>query len=240
MAISPLELYEKAYQLQYESEDIPAAVEIYKRIIGEFPDSNECGYAAIQLEKLQATKILSDLERGRKQPGPLAVVALVASIVAITASAATIFLFAAGPAAREADNTSKLCFALGLLYAGKEDDAAKLLAEILKQNPANSTATMLAAEVQVKMNAAHSRPAQSFSVGEEPPAADTEALPARPPATKNEPVAPPPPVLSRQQKALSQKFLAKPAPRKPAAEPTGFRPVPAAKPAGSDSISFFP
>jgi len=51
-ANTPLELYEKAYRLQYDENKVPEACRLYKVIIDEFPDSNECGYSVIQLEKL--------------------------------------------------------------------------------------------------------------------------------------------------------------------------------------------
>jgi tetratricopeptide (TPR) repeat protein len=57
MATSPLELYDKAYRLQYVENRIPAAVDLYKRLIKEFPDANECGYAAIQLQKIKAQNV---------------------------------------------------------------------------------------------------------------------------------------------------------------------------------------
>jgi hypothetical protein len=53
-ANTPLELYEKAYRLQYDENKVPEACRLYKVIIDEFPDSNECGYSVIQLEKLIA------------------------------------------------------------------------------------------------------------------------------------------------------------------------------------------
>ena len=57
---SPLELYESAYKAHYIEGNIPEACRMYKTIIDEFPNSNECGYSVIQLQKIQANAV-SDL-----------------------------------------------------------------------------------------------------------------------------------------------------------------------------------
>jgi hypothetical protein len=54
MENSPLELYEKAYRLHYVEHQIEDACRVYDQIIKTFPDSNECGYAAIQLQRIVA------------------------------------------------------------------------------------------------------------------------------------------------------------------------------------------
>jgi hypothetical protein len=56
-ASSPLELYEKAYILQYDEGKTSEACRLYKAIIDEFPESNECGYSVIQLEKILAKNV---------------------------------------------------------------------------------------------------------------------------------------------------------------------------------------
>ncbi len=78
-ANSPLELYEKAYRLQYEENKIPEACRLYKVIIDEFPDSNECGYSVIQLEKIISGAVSERIVVTSKLSTMLAVAALVVS-----------------------------------------------------------------------------------------------------------------------------------------------------------------
>jgi hypothetical protein len=82
-ANSPLELYEKAYRLQYDENKIPEACRLYKVIIDEFPDSNECGYAVIQLEKLIAGAASERVVVSSRLNTILAVAAVVLSIVCL-------------------------------------------------------------------------------------------------------------------------------------------------------------
>jgi hypothetical protein len=61
---SSLELYDTAYKLHYIEGNIPEAIKIYKAIIDEFPDSNECGYAVIQIQKIQANDVAGKIRSG--------------------------------------------------------------------------------------------------------------------------------------------------------------------------------
>ena len=61
MANSPFELYEEAYQLHYREKKIPDAVKMYEAIMREFPDSSECGYSFIQLQKIKANAVTAKL-----------------------------------------------------------------------------------------------------------------------------------------------------------------------------------
>jgi hypothetical protein len=63
MAHSPLELYEEAYRLQYHDKKIHEAVKVYEAVIREFPDSNECAYSVIQLQKVKAGDIYESVEK---------------------------------------------------------------------------------------------------------------------------------------------------------------------------------
>ncbi len=84
-ANSPLELYEKAYRLQYDENKIPEACRLYKAIMDEFPDSNECGYAVIQLEKILANTMSDRIVVSSRLNTVLAVVAMILSIVSLAA-----------------------------------------------------------------------------------------------------------------------------------------------------------
>jgi chorismate mutase len=83
LAHSPLELYEKAYRLQYEENNIPEACRIYKALTDEFPDSNECGYAVVQLEKILATTVSERINVASHSNTILSVVAIAISIACL-------------------------------------------------------------------------------------------------------------------------------------------------------------
>ena len=70
MANSPLELYQQAYKLHYIERKIPDACKIYERLISEFPDSDACSYASIQLEKIKAGRATRELEHPGATKGP--------------------------------------------------------------------------------------------------------------------------------------------------------------------------
>ncbi len=80
---SPLELYEKAYRLQYDESKIPEACRLYKAIMDEFPDSNECGYAVIQLEKIIAKTMSERIVVSSRLATILGVAALAVSILSL-------------------------------------------------------------------------------------------------------------------------------------------------------------
>jgi hypothetical protein len=244
MANSPLELYEKAYQLQYEKNDLATAIEIYSRLVKEFPDSNECGYAAIQLEKVQAAGILDEIARTQKQTSPIPLIALIIGIIALVACAVLAALLMA-KSAREARISSDITQAIAFLYAGKNEEALTLISELQKQFPAHSDAQSLISEIQSKKA---DSPQASMPpippVSAQPDTIIEETRVETMEMSKQEVVLPPSPkpkelpVLSRQQKALSHKLMTKPA-RKPAAEQAAPS-TPAAKANPDDTISFFP
>lgn len=54
------ELYQAAYSLHYEKDDYDAAVAKYNEVIGQFPDSQEAGWAKTQLQNIDK---MSDAQR---------------------------------------------------------------------------------------------------------------------------------------------------------------------------------
>lgn len=56
------ELYTKAYNLHYSKGDFSKAIELYREIIKDFPESEEAGYSKNQIENI---KNMSDSERER-------------------------------------------------------------------------------------------------------------------------------------------------------------------------------
>jgi tetratricopeptide (TPR) repeat protein len=125
---SPLELYETAYKYHYIEGNIPEACRVYKAIIDEFPNSNECGYSVIQLQKIQANEVSGGLRfaNGRFSPLQL-IVAGLCVIVCLALSTAAFLSLKKTKADTEA--LSLVSQAICMIYAGYESDALEILAK---------------------------------------------------------------------------------------------------------------
>ena len=93
MEKTPLELYETAYRLHYSEHRIPEAVTYYQRLIKEFPDSNECGYSVIQLQKIKATEVAADLATVTLSKQPTNRIILPLFILLAAAMATNVYLY---------------------------------------------------------------------------------------------------------------------------------------------------
>lgn len=149
MASSPLEIYEQAYRFQYEENDIPKACDVYRQIIREFPDSNESGYAAIQLQKIHAQDVSRKLGKHSNALG------LAALIIAITGFAGIVILGiltfqGMRYQATEARKTTALLQALGLMHAGRDQDALRLLQDSKNSPSRDFTPFALAADIYIR------------------------------------------------------------------------------------------
>jgi hypothetical protein len=149
-ANSPLELYEKAYRLHYDEGRIPEACRVYKAIVDDFPDSNECGYAVIQLEKILAQKVSERINVSSRWAGVMAVISFVVSICCLVA----VILFssmAAKTLQARLSSISLLSQALGKMSVGKDKQALDLLddAKSAAQNK-EAAPYLLSADIYMK------------------------------------------------------------------------------------------
>ena len=121
---SSLELYETAYKLHYSDGNIPEACRIYKALIDEFPNSNECGYAVIQLQKILAHDVSDRIGTGRKTT-------IVNSLLALCVLLfAAVFIFSFTSAKKTDSKMEALSLvsqALSIMYGGNDNDALELL-----------------------------------------------------------------------------------------------------------------
>jgi hypothetical protein len=121
---SSLELYETAYKLHYVDGNIPEACRIYKALIDEFPNSNECGYAVIQLQKLLANDVSDRVKTGKKS-GLSGLLMIGCLIICLAVSLVT--LLAIGKTKSEMEALSLVSQALSIMYGGNDNDALELL-----------------------------------------------------------------------------------------------------------------
>jgi hypothetical protein len=121
---SSLELYETAYKLHYSDGNIPEACRIYKALIDEFPNSNECGYAVIQLQKILAHDVSDRIKTGKKTT----IVNSLLILCVLLFAAVFVFSFTS---AKKADSKmealSLVSQALSIMYGGNDNDALELL-----------------------------------------------------------------------------------------------------------------
>ena len=149
-ANSPLELYEKAYRLHYDEGRIPEACRVYKAIIDEFPDSNECGYAVIQLEKILAQNVTERINVSSRWTGVLAFISIVVSLCCL---AAVIFISNANTKTAQAKLScvSLMSQALGKLSLGKDKQALDLLDDAKSATQGKDAAPyLLSADIYMK------------------------------------------------------------------------------------------
>jgi hypothetical protein len=146
-ANSPLELYEKAYRLQYEQNKIPEACRLYKAIIDEFPDSPECGYSVIQLEKLISGAVSEKIVVSSRNSTILAAVALAVSVLSLVG------VIVAGMRYDKAvktglSNVSAVSHSIAVQEAAKADEEAAMKKAAAEEKPAADTSAAAKSLVQ--------------------------------------------------------------------------------------------
>ena len=159
MANSPLDLYEEAYRLQYHENKIPDAVKVYEAIIRDFPDSNECAYSVIQLQKVKANDITKALKKIPSGVNSMLIVALMTSFFALAAALVGVLLLFR-EVKTEHKRTSLAIAALGKMYCGDETNALKILDEIKSISPRD----VMAFEVSADIYRRHDQPAKAIPI----------------------------------------------------------------------------
>jgi len=133
MENSPLEIYETAYRLHYIDKRIDEAIKYYEILIREFPDSNECGYAAVQIQKIKANGLIREFNKSSKSTTPVAVVSLVLATISILLTASASYYFYLRYKA-EQNRTRLALTALSKVFIGDDDEALRTLAELKINN----------------------------------------------------------------------------------------------------------
>ena len=148
---SPLELYETAYKLHYIEGNIPLACRMYKAIIDDFPNSNECGYAVIQLQKIQANDVADRVHAATNYLAMFQIIAVtICIIVCLTLSIAAFLSIKKAKSDLEA--LSLVSQAISVLYAGNDTDALEILnkAKVVSRG-AMSAPYLLTANIYMNM-----------------------------------------------------------------------------------------
>jgi hypothetical protein len=158
---SPLELYERAYKLQYDENRTAEACRLYKAIIDEFPDTNECGYAVIQLEKILASAVSEKIVVSSRWTTVLAVVSMAVSIAALIGVILAGTIYTSSVNAR-LSNLTLVSQALGKLAVGKDREAIEILDNAKSVSGSKDmTAYLLSADIFLKKQQ-YSKPMAEF------------------------------------------------------------------------------
>ncbi|MDR2692710.1 MAG: tetratricopeptide repeat protein [Chitinispirillales bacterium] len=143
MESSPLELYETAYRLHYAENRIPEALKYYEALIKEFPESNECGYAVVQIQKIKSNDVAASVA-GKSKAHPLATLSFLLCLLMMggLGGAWLILQDRLSTAQRQTSLSAK---ALANVINGNDDDALMLLNEMKLLSSADITPYELSA-----------------------------------------------------------------------------------------------
>ncbi|MFP4013188.1 MAG: hypothetical protein ACLFVQ_03815 [Chitinispirillaceae bacterium] len=129
MENSPLELYETAYRLHYVENRIPEALRFYEALIREFPESNESGYAVIQIQKIKANNIADSLHSPKTKPHPLLIASFILNLLLLSLLGAGLFYFF-NRMEMEHKRTTLATRAIVKMNNSEYDEALRLLSEM--------------------------------------------------------------------------------------------------------------
>jgi tetratricopeptide (TPR) repeat protein len=148
-ANTPLELYEAAYRLHYNENRPSDALKYYDAIIREFPNSNECGYAVIQINKIKANEVSASITV-RKKGGALAAISFFLCLLIIAAMGAGAYLANEYvlPEAEKIERRGVIATrALGKILNGQNEEALLLLDEMKELSDSDITPYELSAQI---------------------------------------------------------------------------------------------
>jgi len=132
MANTPFELYEEAYKLHYSEKKIPDAVKMYEVIMREFPDSSECGYSFIQLQKIKANAVTAKLANRESGGKSLVAAACILGCAALIVAVGGIMI-ASYELKTEHNRTTLAVATLAEVQEGREQEARQVLDEMKKR-----------------------------------------------------------------------------------------------------------
>lgn len=146
MENSPLELYEKAYRLHYLENKIPEACQIYDSIIKEFPESNECGYAVIQLQKVQSNLVSETSLKIQNKLHPLVIITLILNLL-IAVALVVLAGFYLNTKENQLYYISSLSRAIVKAQIGQDQEALDILGELKVNSHGDLTPYLLSADI---------------------------------------------------------------------------------------------
>jgi len=161
---SSLDMYEEAYTLHYQERKLAEARDLYDKIIEHFPDSDEAGYAVVQIGKIDAQSITRTTPSSRSRPTRKAVTtAVILSCVAcigVLAGGGALFFFVrqnqrtVQQLKTERESTRRQIVAVKLLLTavgkagtGHPESAIQIVREVKTLTPGDKTPYIIAADI---------------------------------------------------------------------------------------------
>jgi tetratricopeptide (TPR) repeat protein len=148
MENSPLELYETAYRLHYAENKIPEALKYYEALIKEFPESNECGYAVVQIQKIKSNDVAASIA-AKGKAHPLATLSFLLCLF-IMAGVGGGWILLQNKLSIAQKQASLSVRALSNVINGNDEDALMLLKEMKLLEPTDITPYELSAHIYRK------------------------------------------------------------------------------------------
>lgn len=149
MEKTPLELYETAYKLHYNEKKIASAVKVYEALVSEFPDSDECGYAVIQLQKIKSGSIAEQIQKQKNSTFLFAVSSFIFACIAILACGLLMFFQKSQFKTEQAKNTLTIS-ALVKIINGEDSSALIILDRLKKLDRKNIVPVNVSADMYMK------------------------------------------------------------------------------------------
>jgi tetratricopeptide (TPR) repeat protein len=150
MENSPLELYETAYRLHYAEKRVSEALRYYEALIREFPESNECGYAVIQIQKIKSNDVAASIGGDEKREvHPLALMSFMFCLLIVVFLGVGAYLLQTKLAASER-RAALAVRAVGKILDNDGDEALLLLGEMKLASPGDITPYELSAHIYRK------------------------------------------------------------------------------------------
>jgi tetratricopeptide (TPR) repeat protein len=148
MENSPLELYETAYRLHYAENKIPEALKYYEALIKEFPESNECGYAVVQIQKIKSNDVAASVA-GKNKAHPLTTLSFLLCLLIIACGGGACLVLKNKLSASQ-QQISLSVRALTNVLCGNDEEALNLLNEMKFLSKTDITPYELSAQIYRK------------------------------------------------------------------------------------------
>ncbi len=137
METTPLQIYKKAYDLQYRENNPEKARILYRELLRDYADSDASLYASIQLSKIQSqtpSKGPIDFEKDdapkrRSSTGWVVVILLILNLL-LSAALIVGFTLHVRSVTDRNENISRLIVSVGKLAAGRDEKALEILTEL--------------------------------------------------------------------------------------------------------------
>lgn len=152
MELLPLQLYRQAYTYHYKEKNEEKAVELYRKIINTFPESEVSTYAMLQLSKIQANAPAVPKHDSERSSSRASVAVLLVINFLFTLSTLLLLSFFVYQGNKKHFVTTKVSQCLGKIAMGKEKEALSLLDEIKLQVKNDITPFLLTADIYLKQN----------------------------------------------------------------------------------------